>query len=369
MTVPYSLQGMVHAHIGYGAMTARLADALSSRVELRDDAESVVFGLMPNQVKGWLAGQRAACLTMWETDRPPALFGRLLPFFDKVLVPSTFCADLFAGMSREVGVVPLGVDRDVWRPGKVPSGPFTFITGGSSWPRKGIQQVMDAFVAAGLPDARLLVKLPDYVAEMPERIKVPDGVTIIQKRLSVDDEVALYQSADCFVSGSRGEGFGMIPLQNVAVGNIVIAPGHTGHGDFADLFDYNLSWTKQPAELKNWPDTGNWFVPDFDEMVDAMRDAYQRGRLHWASRQKRWRSTAAWTWDQSVDRLLEVFPAGGTVNTQHFVRLQPPVSVRALKRVEADIADYRLRADAGDVFDVPASTVAQLIRSGLVVEL
>jgi glycosyltransferase involved in cell wall biosynthesis len=369
MLPAYSLRGLDAFHIGYGAMTARLADALAGRVELRDDAESVVFGLMPNMVKGWLAGQRAACLTMWETDVPPPLFRRLLPFFDKVLVPSTFCADLFAGMSRDIGVVPLGVDRDVWKPGKVPSGQFTFITGGSSWPRKGIQQVMDAFVAADLPDARLLVKLPDYVAEMPERIKVPDGVTIIQKKLPLDAEVALYQSADCFVSGSRGEGFGMIPLQNVAVGNLVIAPGHTGHGDFADLFDYNLSWTKQPAELKNWPDTGNWFVPDFDEMVDAMRDAFQRGRLHWASRQKRWRSTAAWTWDSAADRLLDLFPAGGLVTSTRLVRMEPPVTVRALRRVEADIGAHRIRADAGTVFDVPASTVPQLIESGLVTEL
>ena len=291
------------------------------------------------------------------------------PAGDTVLVPSEFCADLFSGVAPRIKVVPLGVDTVLWKPGKIPDGPFTFITGGSSWPRKGIQQVIDAFLAANLPDARLVVKLPDWVAEDTGVTDVAPNVIIMRVNLKLADEIALYQSADCFVSGSRGEGFGMIPLQNVAVGNMVIAAGHTGHADFADLFDWNLSWRPEPAELKTWPDTGNWFVPDFDEMVDAMRAAYQVGRLHWASRKKRWRKAQEWSWDRAGDRLLEAFPAGRVCPKTGWTPLSFPVEVRALRHVEADIGDYRIRARRDEVFEVPASTVAQLVESGCVVEL
>ena len=369
MSEAYSIVGLDAAHIGYGAMTERLKDGVAGRVELRDDAEAVVFGLMPNMVKGWWKGQRAACFTMWETDTPPALFRRLLPAFDTVLVPSTFCADLFSPVARDIRVVPLGVDTVLWKPGKMPSGPFTFITGGSSWPRKGIQQVIDAFLAANLPDARLVVKMPAWVAEDTGVTDVAPNVKIMRVNLPLADEIELYQSADCFVSGSRGEGFGMIPLQNVAVGNMVIAAGHTGHADFNYLFDWDLSWRPEPAELKTWPGTGNWFVPDFDEMVDAMRAAYQVGRLHWASRKKRWRKVQDWSWQASADKLLEAFPAGGVVPKTGWQALSFPVKVRAIRHVEADIGDYRIRARNGDVFEVPSSTVAQLVESGCVVEL
>jgi len=369
MLAPYSVRGLGAEHIGYGAMTERLCDVLTDRVELRDDAEAVVFGLMPNMVKGWWKGQRTACLTMWETDCPPPLFRRLLPAFDMVLAPSTFVADLFDGMGKDLAVVGLGVDSSVWKPGVIPDGRFTFITGGSSWPRKGIQQVIDAFHAANLPDSRLIVKMPDWVAEDAGVTDAGPNVELLRVRMSVADEVELYRSADCFVSGSRGEGFGMIPLQNVAVGNIVIAPDHTGHADFADLFDWRLSWRKEPAEMRKWPDSGNWFVPDTDEMIDAMRAAYDVGRLSHASRMKKWRRVKRWSWEASADRLLEVFPAGGLVPDRVWHELSSPVQVRALKPVYADIGVHRIRAEKGALLNVPASTVAQLVESGLVVEV
>jgi len=369
MLAPYSIQGLGAEHIGYGAMTARFAEALTDRVELRDDAETVVFGLMPNMVKGWWQGQRTACMTMWETTTPPALFRQTLKSFDAVIVPSTHSAELFADMSHQVHVVPLGVDTDVWRPGPSPKGPFTFITGGSSWPRKGISQVISAFHDANLPDARLIVKLPDWVAEDPGTTEAGDNVTIMRVRLPLHDEVALYQSADCFVSGSRGEGFGMIPLQNVAVGNMVIAPGHTGHTDFSDLFDWNLSWSLQPAGMDKWPNVGDWYVPDHDEMVDAMRAAYAAGRPHHASRRRRWRSAQVWSWDRAADMLLDAFPPGGLVQKSVWQELPHKVEVMPLKDFQATIGKHKVSGRRGVPAAVPATTVQQLLDSELVVEL
>ena len=48
-----SLVGVNLPHVGYGKMVAGLRDALSTKVELCDDAERVVFALRPNLIKGW----------------------------------------------------------------------------------------------------------------------------------------------------------------------------------------------------------------------------------------------------------------------------------------------------------------------------
>jgi len=58
-----SLVGVNLPHVGYGKMVSGLRDALSTKVELCDDAERVVFALRPNLVKGWMQGQKPALLT------------------------------------------------------------------------------------------------------------------------------------------------------------------------------------------------------------------------------------------------------------------------------------------------------------------
>lgn len=50
--------------------------------------------------------------------------------------------------------------------------------------------------------------------------------------LSDDDMPHLYGWGDCFVTTSRGEGFGLTPLEAAGCGLPVIAPNHSGFGDY-----------------------------------------------------------------------------------------------------------------------------------------
>lgn len=358
-------------HVGYGRMGESICEALTDRVELRSDASRVLFCLAPHMVKGWWEGQEAAVLTMWETTKMPPKYVHSVRQFDRLFVPCDWNAELFAPYHSDIEVVPLGIDVDFWCPQKVADNEvFRFVTGGSGWNRKGIGKVIEAFQAARLPDAELIVKVTPDLVDDPGSYDFGPDVQVIKRKLSLEDERALYASADCFVSGSRGEGFGMIPLQNAALGNLIIAPAHTGHLMFSDVFDFPLSWHYGKAEIQHFRDVGDWFDPDFGEMVDAMRCAYQMGRPSLFERQMRWERVEGWSWDSTADRLLEVFPPGGVIKKKKWVPAGSDlVEVLTLQKVEADVGDYRLRFPAGEVVQVPTSTLLHLVDCGLVTEI
>ena len=358
-------------HVGYGRMADSIRDALVDRVELRPDASAVVYGIPPDMVKGWYEGQRTAVLTMWETTKIPLRYTRLLPMFDTLIVPCDWNAELFAPYHNNIQVVPLGIDVDFWRPQDVVGNDrFTFVTGGSGWKRKGIGQAIQAFRDASLPDSQLLIKVTPHLLDKPASYDFGPDITVVEKTMTLAEERAFYAQADCFISTTRGEGFGMIPLQNCALGNRVIAPSHTGHLMFDDLFDYGLSWDLEKAEMQYFSDIGDWFVPDHGELVEAMVDAYEKGRPPLWERQMRWEAAERWSWDQTADRLLEVFPPGVPMADPVWMPAgQVKVKVRTLKKVEADVGAFRLRFPANAEVEVPVSTLTHLVECGLVTEI
>jgi glycosyltransferase involved in cell wall biosynthesis len=358
-------------HVGYGRMADSIRDALVDRVELRDDADGVVFCYPPDMVKGWWEGQRTAVLTMWETTLIPDRYTRTLRTFDKVLVPCDWNAELFDRFHDDISVVPLGIDVDFWRPQNTPDNErFRLVTGGSGWKRKGITQIIKAFRDADLPDAELLIKVTPHLIDDPKQYDFGPNIRVIKKTMTLDEERAFYASADCFISASRGEGFGMIPLQCRALGIPIIAPAHTGHLMFKNLIDFPLSWDYGHAEMQYFTDIGQWFVPNHDEMVDAIRTAYQLGRPTLFERQMRWEETEHWSWDNTADRLLAAFPAGGLMANKRWIPAgSQTVKVRTLCKVEADVGQFRLRFPADTVVDVPISTLRHLFECGLVTEI
>jgi glycosyltransferase involved in cell wall biosynthesis len=358
-------------YVGYGRMADSIRDALVDRVELRPDASAVVYGMTPDMVKGWYEGQRTAILTMWETTKIPTRFTRLLRMFDMLLVPCDWNAELYEPFHDNIKVVPLGIDVDFWRPQDVVDNDrFTFITGGSGWKRKGIDQAIQAFRDAALPDSQLLIKVHKHILDKPASYDYGPGIKVVEKVMTPQEERAFYAQADCFISTTRGEGFGMIPLQNCALGNRVIAPSHTGHLMFDDLFDYGLSWDYEKAEMQYFSDIGDWFVPDHGELVEAMVDAYGKGRPPLWERHMRWEKAERWSWDATADRLTEVFPPGNIIENPVWKPAGKIVArVRTLKKIEADVGEFRLRFPAGAEVDVPVSTLAHLAECGLVTEI
>lgn len=371
----YQVEGVGIGHVGYGRMALEIRRELAGQVELTEDARSVVFMVVPEMVKGWWEGQNTAVFTMWETSVVPALFRRLLPMFNRVIVPCDWNKELFDGLHPDIQVVPLGIDTQLWYPQHArKSGPFRFMTGGSGWKRKGIEQVIQAFKDAGLPDSELVIKCPPDIYDDPFHGATPqtfgDNILFIRQALRPDEERDLHDTADCFVSGSRGEGFGLIPLQQLSLGNMVIAPAHTGHLMFSENFDYPLSSKPDKAEMLHHRESGNWLVPDHDEMVDAMRSAHSRGKLSLTERKKRHGRVAHFTWANSAQKLLEAHPPAGRLTEKVWEGAGLlPATVRANRHVDAQVGAHRIRMRRGETGQIPTCTLEQLLESGAVSEI
>jgi glycosyltransferase involved in cell wall biosynthesis len=308
---------------------------------------------------------------MWETTKMPLEYYSTVSQFEQLIVPCDHNAELFAPFHKNISVVPLGIDVDLWQPQETPGKDlFRFVTGGSGWNRKGMDVVIEAFRQADLPDSELYIKVTPDLMNDPGFYDFGPNIHVVKKKMSVKEERSFYAAADCFVSGSRGEGFGMIPLQCRAQGTRIIAPAHTGHLMYQDLIDYPVGWHYSKAEIQHYDDIGDWYDPNVDEMVDAMRDAYRLGPFSLWERRNRWEDCHGWSWDNTADRLLEVFPAGGLVETEKWEQSgQGMVMVRTLSQIEADVGRYRLRFPANEVVEIPRSTLSHLLDCGVVTQI
>src|SRR5207253_4244263 len=142
--------------------------------------------------------------------------------------------ELFRRYHDNVQLLLLGVDPDLWHyiPPTPPSTTFNFLIAGNG-SRKGVDLAYKAFRETfgdrrySGPQPRLLMKSlkghSDYWAP---------NVDHMTGRMSPLAERDLYAAAHCYLQPSRGEGFGLQPLQALALGRPTILTGAHGHESY-----------------------------------------------------------------------------------------------------------------------------------------
>lgn len=325
----------VHStELGYGRMGVKMAEAIErAGVEIFDDLPNpqnsgaqkfiphtngksgvcghVAWMSTPGHCRGWWDGQTKSLLTMWESNLLPEPFRESLDVFDTLIVPSQQNQELFSRYHPNVKYVPLGIDTTEWYPSERPTLEqpyFTFLISGGGY-RKGSDLVIEAFrkvfdgrVADG-PPPRLFVHSAK-ASEFPR----DERIHLITGKLTSEEERALYKLAHCYVQPSRGEGFGLRPLQAIAQGCPTIATNAHGHAAYGDLITFPLGWTLQetpPASFHHGP-AGSWWEPDFDELCEAMEDVY----LNYADAVEKTRraaeqAPARFSWDVAATNYLD----------------------------------------------------------------
>ena len=337
-----SLVGVNLPHVGYGKMVSGLRDALSTKVELCDDAERVVFALRPNLIKGWTTGQNPALLTMWETNWLPPEFSEYLHLFDTVIVPSLHNWELFSQFHDNVRVIPLGVDREVWHPKERPqNNKFKILCGGSEWYRKGLDVVLKAFLQLKLPDAELHIKIVPPYLSAPDNLTYPN-VVVHNKWMTVEAEANLVRSADCFISVSRGEGFGLMPLQAISAGVPVILSDAHGHREFSDLATHRIPTYSVATNEGTWQNMGDWDEPEFDAILDAIQDMYKNRDRYREQAEVHAGEVSAFNWDTAANQLLQAVKPTGRRVSGKWKPLEPTCEIEVTRRVQADIGRHRV---------------------------
>lgn len=238
-----------------------------------------------------LRSPRAVAYTMWETSRipdssHPELFGDWAQLINKhvqrLVVPCQHNTEVFAscGVELPVSVIPYGLDTDFWpfieRPKDRPT--FTFVQLGDLTERKGPRETVAAFQRAfpDEQDARLILKtqwghLGHITNGQMPNINDP-RIEIINDTWSRSRVLGLLWMSDAFVWPSRGEGFGLPPVQALLTGMPVITTTHTG---MAEWFDAKYAYGVRSVGTSPAPLYGEWFEPDVDHLAEQMRKVYE----------------------------------------------------------------------------------------------
>lgn len=171
-----------------------------------------------------------AILTMFETTSAPSVWpGHINEAFDKLIVPSEFCKEVFVngGVSKPVDVIPLGVDPAMWpyKDRSSRSGRFRFLMfANAHWenPRKNYQLTLDAFTHAfhNNKNVELILKLTGGFHG--RRPYLPKNARVINERVDQQGLVRLLHEADCLLFPSSGEGYGLPPREAMCTGLPVV---------------------------------------------------------------------------------------------------------------------------------------------------
>lgn len=354
--------GFSNPRYGYGRHVNGYRNNVPSDVVFNPKASVNVHMGVPWENKGWWKGQYRVLHTMWETDVLPSQWSRYLPFYNLVVVPCQHNVDLFSKHHKNVVKVPEGVDRTLFAPRKMePNERFQFRAGGSLWFRKGLDAVVKAFRLLNLPDADLRIKAAPHAFDVPKE-SLGENIYLDREWMTDDEQVNWFAGSDCFVAASRGEGWGLMPLQTISMAVPTIMSLTSGQKEFADLAVRTVPTT--PVGSHQF--VGRWDEPDVKVLADQMLWVYKNRDEARKIAARNAVLADRYSWDKSTQALLDVLPQGKLLKTRTWEPLYVEYRVKALGRVTADIGEFRYRQNKGDIFTVTDGAYQVLFDAGLV---
>lgn len=194
---------------------------------------------------------------------------------DEIWTPSPLIAEWYRdymNIKPPVYVYEHGVDP-VWKPKKrTVDGTFKFLHVGGEAARKGATETMKALRLA-FP-RNYDVELNMKIISEGWKIGKLHRVNIINGGMPLERLIQMFHDNHVYVYPSWGEGFGLTPLQAMATGMPTITV--PGWAPYAEFLDENLNIRSSMAKSP-WPvlHPGLMLKPHFDDIVDAMRYAYE----------------------------------------------------------------------------------------------
>lgn len=254
----------------------------SSRREI-EEGMAVILHEQPKA--HWLTSpfkKKIAVVPFETTVIPSSWIGRINAC-DALFVPCKQNMDAFrdSGVTVPIELIHWGVDPEKFYELERPERDvFTFGTMGALSKRKGTDILIEAFQKA-FPtekDVRLLCKTSYHGfmgAVKDPRVKI--DMTPVPHQELLDN---FFRETDCFVFPTRGEGFGLTPLEAMATGIPAIVTGWSGpveymNNDVGWLINYNIDPAKEFTDNVYREECGKWATPLLDHLVSLMRHAYE----------------------------------------------------------------------------------------------
>ncbi len=355
----------VHANFnertGYGVHASRFFPKLQELIK-RDGTGEVHISLLDtvtaSQVNEF-PPQPSILYNVWESTLQPDEFIHKLKNYSQLWVVSEWqrAASIAQGIPEEfVKVVPEGVDPDMYKPTESipPDKPFTFVHVGQWQPRKSTIEIIQAFLKAfpDNPDVRLELSVDtlfpsDNFKSTEERLKAygledPRIIPVhFEERV---DYIKRLQNAHCFVSCARSEGWGLPMIESLACGIPTIFSdwgGSTEYHEGAILVPVK-QLIKPFGIYGNWEVPGQWCEPDYEILVEKMKDVYENYSKHKENAFKLSNKIRdKFSWDAAAKKAYNVLEE--LHKNYKPVSVSVSVPVKEVSNSESDIRSYALK--------------------------
>lgn len=219
----------------------------------------------------------------WETTTVPMSWIGKINSFDALFVPCKQNIEDFrnSGVTVPIELIHWGIDPAKFYPIQRPESKiFTFGTLGALSLRKGTDVLIQAFKEAFPTEKDVKLICKTSFNNYPFNVK--DDRVEVQMTPVTNEELmtSFYKRVDCFVFPTRGEGFGLTPLEAMATGIPAIVTGWSGPKEYmTPEVGWTIDHTMVPAtsftDIVYREECGNWAEPSKEHLKQLMRYAYE----------------------------------------------------------------------------------------------
>lgn len=308
---------------GYGIASKHILKELKKlgqNVSLYQKGQKIGFLFHSPQALIKLDNPFKIIYTMFESTKIPDEWKEYLELADRVIVPSAWCAEVFAKAGVNAEVVPLGYDPSIYHYKeriikRDHDKDFVFLHYNAFNLRKGFLEVLNAFTKAFQPDEPVKMVFKTNAPQIATGFNfVPSqypNIKVINQGMTDSEMNDLCHEADAFVFPSRGEGFGMTPLEAMATGLPVIVPNAHGISEYFNpdcMYEVRVK-EECPAVYARYKnqDVGHMYLSDVDHLAQQMRYIYE----HQEEAQEKGKKAAEYaknfTFEKTARRLNDIF--------------------------------------------------------------
>jgi len=281
---------------GYGFAPKELSSFFDRET---NEADIDLCYTLPRNFKRWFNPNSKLKLAIfnWESTSIPPEWSSCVNDADFILPSSSCVRQVFIDNKwpkEKLITIPLGVDWEKYAsadPINIPGlNKFVFLNISIPHYRKNIDLLLDSYYStfSSNDDVSLIIKssfdkpknkfecdlseVVNSVAKIHRSKSLPKVHIVIDKMNNIE---SLYKRADCLISSSSFEGFGLPMLEALAAGIQVIAPRCSGQLDFLsdqNSFLINTTRIKAGHKYQYWrPDESSFtYLPEKEDLINKM---------------------------------------------------------------------------------------------------